>query len=140
MNREAIRWIDKLEKQEIDENGNEVFNWKVRKEIFAMAQDWLIRSRKLWPDAGNEEEGEGITSMRDWMNDPKNLDAMDALMEARGYVKVPEKKVGRPKKSEAEVRARVKSAIDLAKSRAGQDDDSGLQALMRGKIPGERPQ
>jgi len=135
MNREAIRWISVLDNDQRDAEGNPLFDWKVRKEMFQMAQDWLIRSRKLWPPEDNDAEGEGVTNLRDWMNNPENVAALETMFKARGWLPPIPKKAGRPTKAEAAARQTFKEQKQALKNAEFQEDDSTLQALMKGKIP-----
>ena len=135
MNREATRWIDVLDSNQRDDQGNPIFDWKTRREMFQMAQDWLIRSRKLWPHQDREEEGEGITNLRDWMNSPENVASLETMFKARGWLPPPPKKAGRPNKVEAEHRQKFAAQKQAIKEASGVNDDRALQALLKGKIP-----
>lgn len=135
MNQEAIRWIEYWSAEAAKIERGEEFDWKTRKEMFQLAENWLIRSRKLWPPETNEEEGIGVTNLRDWMNDPENIAAMEAMFKARGWLPPVPKKAGRPSKSEAAQRERFKAQKAALAEAEGEEDDKALQALLRGKIP-----
>lgn len=138
MNREAIRWIEVLDGDHRDEAGNPIFDWRVRKEMFQMAQDWLLRSRKLWPEDKSTGEGQGITDMREWMNSPQNLASIETMFKARGWLPPPVKRTGRPTKAEAEERRKFEAQKKALKDAQRADDDSALKALMKGKIPTQK--
>lgn len=138
MNREATRWIEVLDGDHRDERGNPVFDWKVRKEMFQMAQDWLLRSRKLWPAQENEREGQGITDMREWMNSPENMATLETMFKARGWLPPPPRKNGRPTREEAEHRRKFEAQKKAIKEAKGAEDDRALQALLKGKIPEQK--
>lgn len=138
LDREAIRWIDDLESQNPSQEGGEgrSLEWKERKERFSMAQDWLVRSIKMFPDASTDErEGDGIGDMREWMKDPSSLASIEAMFVAKGWVPPPPKRPGRPTKEESEQRERYKESKKALRGKTDADDDSGLQALLKGKTP-----
>lgn len=135
MNQEAIRWIEYWSAEAAKIERGEEFDWKTRKEMFMLAENWLIKSRKLWPPETNEDEGVGVTNLREWMNDPENIQAMETMFKARGWLPPVPKKPGRPTKAEAAARQAFKEQKQALKAAEFQEDDSTLQALLKGKIP-----
>lgn len=128
MDRQALRFIEMLNDDTKDDEGHPLYDLSTKMKVFQIGQDWLIRRQKLKPTS-TETEGQGITDMRSWINDPGVRSDLDRLMFEAGYVKAPEKKPkgGRPRVEERPVRERYKAFQEAAKA----DDDSGWQALLK---------
>lgn len=129
MDRAALYFISILDNDEKDEDGNDKYDIQLKMKLFDKGESWLTKRKKLRPSTEGVE-GEGITDMRAWINEPGNREALKTVMFEEGFVKIPEPKVGRPKKQEEVVRERYKAHKDAAKAKPDPNDDSGWKGLM----------
>lgn len=136
MDRAARSFIDLLNDDSRDEDGELKISIEMRFKLFDKGQDWLMKRQKLRP-ASEEREGAGITDMRASMQDPKIVEMLDQVMYERGYVKVPEKKTGRPSNADKPVRERYKSFRDNLTAAEQRQDDSGWQKALSATPPEE---
>jgi hypothetical protein len=128
MDRAALKWIEMLDNDELGEDGELKIPIELRFKLFEKGQDWLVRRKKLKPV--DDSEGEGITDMRAWINNPAMQEMLDQMMFDRGYVKLPPRKKGRPTAAESLVRDRFKTFNDESKAAKGHNDDSGFKKLL----------
>lgn len=134
MDRQAKRLIDMLENTEKDEDGNDKYDIQLKMKFFEMGQNWLIRRAKLRPASGLEE-GSGISDMRAWINDPAARAILKDAMFEEGFVRMPPRKTGRPKREDQAAMARYKDFESAQKVGPNSADDSGLRAMLNGKDP-----
>ena len=113
MDRFAITLMNTLSDDSVTESGQPEVGIGAKMNAFKMAQDWLVKRRKLKPDEG-DAEGEGVTLLRELMNSPEKL---SQHLEGMGFVKAPPKRTraGRPPKAETEQRRKVQAALDHRK-------------------------
>lgn len=130
MDRQALRFIEMLNDESLDADGNDKVDIQLKMKLFAMGQDWLIRRKKLRPISADETEGEGVRDMREWINNPEARTALEQAMFEAGFVKAPVKKNGRPTKSEAAVRERFQAYKETKGAESAKNDDSGLAAML----------
>lgn len=135
MDREALRWIEMLDNDAVDDDGFPVVSIELRFKMFEKGQDWLIKRQKLRPK--DDTEGQGITDMRSWMSDPHVEQWLDQMMFDRGYVKMPEIKPGRPGAAQRPIRERYKQFTDATKAAKGANDSSGWDKMLTGPPPEE---
>lgn len=116
MDRAALRFIEMLDDDRLGADGLPLVDVAMKFRLFERGSSWLAQRHKLKPQ-GEDSEGSGIRSMREWMADPESVAALDQVMfERLGYVKVPEKTKGRPPKAHAAVRERYKEHAQAAKA------------------------
>lgn len=129
MDKAALTFIEMLNDDRKDEDGNPLVDVAMKFKLFEKGQDWLIRRQKLRPK-GDESEGEGIKDMRLWMSDPATREVLKATMFEEGFVVVPQKKNGRPKKAEEPVHQRYREFKDSQKAEENANDDSGWAGML----------
>lgn len=129
MDRAALRFIEMLDDESKDDDGNPLIDTAMKFKLFDKGQDWLTKRQRLKP-TGSETEGSGITDMRAWMTDDKAKKALEDTIFEMGFVKAPAKHVGRPRVEERPVRERFKAHQDAKKAEAGANDDSGWEGLL----------
>lgn len=122
MDRQAARFIDML--------GQESVDLQTQMKVFEMGQNWLIRRQKLKPK--DDEEGSGVSDLRAWIEDSKNVELFDQMMFDRGFVKLPPSRPGRPTREEQPVHDRHKKYREMMKHNANDADDSGFQKMLKG--------
>lgn len=80
MDRQAERWTAILDDESIDAETNfPTYNEATKDRIFKALQTWLEKRRKLFPDE-KPREGAGVTSMRDWLNDPEARGELESMI------------------------------------------------------------
>lgn len=136
MDRAAHRFIEMLDSDEKDDEGEDKISIEMRFKLFEKGQDWLVRRQKLRPQKV-ETEGQGVRDMREWISNPDAMAQLDEAIFARGFVKVPEKKTGRPRKEDMPIRERFKTFKDGATAEQSAKDDSGWQGLLKQPSTGE---
>lgn len=129
MDRQALRFIEMLDSDAQDSDGNPLYSIELKLKLFDKGQEWLNRRKKLRPPE-DETEGAGIRDMREWISDPaKRGDLRSVLFEA-GVVLAPDHKSGRPTKAEAVVRARFKDHKQAEKLGGEPPPDLGWQDML----------
>lgn len=128
MDRQAVRLINMLDDETEEAPGVPRYDVQLKMRLFAMGQDWLTRRQKLRPSAG-KSEGAGITDMRAWMNGDEGRQAIRAMLDDEGFVRVPEPKSGRPTTAESRVRERYKA--NKAAGKKSQAPDRGWQEMLK---------
>lgn len=126
-------------------DGVPVVSLKEKLECMAMIERWLVRRQKLQPD---KDEGEGVALLKQMMADPR--EAVDRLhqdphfieaLEAKGWLRPPEKLKGRPTIEQQQHRAEYAAARSERYGDAppaAHEDSSGWGAF--GINPGDPPQ
>jgi hypothetical protein len=124
MDRQALKLVEMMEDGAKDERGRDLYDLQTRLALFKIGQEWLVRRLKLKP-AGSQTEGQGITDMRAWINDPDTRKVLAQVVFEEGFVKEPPKKKGRPRKEDMPVRERFKAFQEAASA----EDDSAWASM-----------
>lgn len=124
MDRQALKLVEMMEDGAKDERGRDLYDLQTRLALFKIGQEWLVRRIKLKP-ASAQTEGQGITDMRAWINDPDTRKMLSQVIFEEGFVKEPPKKRGRPTKADRPVRARFQAFKESAQA----EDDSAWATL-----------
>lgn len=119
MDKAAARFAQILDDPK-DKEGNSIYSLEEQIKAFNLGRDWLIRRAKLRPRE-QDDGSPGVEEIR-------RLIAEEAAK--GGYVRAEPKKKGRPPKAVSDAR---KAARTPADRRADDNDDSGLQAMLKGK-------
>ena len=128
MDKAAISMIAVLENVEKDAAGKDLVSLRERMSTFELAMNWMAKREKMRP---KEEEGAGVDVLKRFLEDPANIvdrlgenpQFIDAL-KAKGWLRPPTKKPGRPTLAQAEERA------SYAKAKGDPpEDDSNLRKL-----------
>lgn len=135
MDRQARRFIDMLDDESKDEDGELKISIEMRFKLFDKGQDWLMKRSKLRP-AGDATEGSGISDMRASMEDPAFMETLDKIMfERLGYVKTPPNRGGRPRNTDKPVRERFQAFKEGQTATQKAKDDSGWQKALSAAPP-----
>ena len=129
MDRTALKFIDLLNDDSVDDEGRPNVDIAMKFKLFDKAEAWLTKRQKLKP-SDHSVEGAGITDMRSWMSDPVAKKALEATIFEMGFVKVPDKKPGRPRKEDLPARERYNKFTTAKKAEEGAQDDSAWTALL----------
>lgn len=103
------------------ENAKPRYDLKTKLEVFKMAQDWLARRRRMNPDRDNDAPG--IAAMQAAVKD-----IVDQRLDDQRVVRVPAKKPGRPRGSEAQIRADYDEVAGRVPGRPA--DDAKLRSML----------
>lgn len=110
MDRQAARWVSILDDESLDEEtGLPNYSDTAKDRIFNRLQAWLKERKRLFPE-DKPKEGQGVTSMRDWMNSPEGEAALKAQIRkiqgeapsAPGQPKAPKRDKTADQKKQAE--------------------------------------
>jgi len=130
-----LRILDEDDKLEVSR-----YDVNFRMKIFAQAQDWLAKRKKLKPDDEVQDDA-GVDLLREMVQDPESVvDRLQdnpkfiAALEMRGWLKEPPKRAGpgRPRNSESERAKRYRDVQRAKQVEDGRNDDSELQKLLKG--------
>lgn len=144
LDRQAIRFIEQLEAgPPKDDEGKQTVSdrefLRMKRDLFVLAQDWLVKSKKLFPHEIDETEGDGVRDMKAWIANPDNLEGMVELLFQRGVVVDPTVIApgsGRPSKGREPMYKRKKTFTAAVQKEAEDGDDSELaRMLVTGKVP-----
>lgn len=130
MDRQALRFINMLDDEEQDSDGNPRVSIEMKLKVFDKGQEWLTKRQKLRPARAEEMEGAGIRDMRLWMNDPAKREEMREMFEAVGVVVMPDAKVGRPTLKEKARREKYKAAKTQIENGGEPPPDAGWREML----------